>query len=228
MAPTDDTAQTPAASELQSPVPGECWKTLRGWLDDLGVEFEPNLHAELGLTGYAVRLRNYLLGIGLGMRSTGPVLTITAVLCRGMDREHLALAAADRANGQLGIGQVLYFPGPPAELSFFGSWSFDLVDDAAFVLLFDAVLTELNNVGFPAVMAVRGYHPLDHAAPWGEEGEAAADEAEGEAAADDGIGVPGDPAPAPGPTIANPGDSVDRAPDGEQKPTGNRRARKPR
>lgn len=154
------------AIDLVSPVPAECWRALRGWLERLGVDFEPNLHEEFGLTGYAVRLRNYLLGIGLGARSTGPALTLTAVLCRGMDRPQVALAAVDRANGQVRLGQVLFFPGPPAELSFFASWSFDLLDEPTFALLFDAVLAELIDVGFPAVMAVRGYHPTDQAAPW--------------------------------------------------------------
>lgn len=175
---TDAAAEaTPQAVTLTSPVPGACWRQLRGWLDDMDLEFEPNLHAQHGLLGYAVRLRTWLVGVGLSMRATGPVLTLTAVLCRGMDREQAALAAADRANAQLTLGQILYFPGPPAELSFFASTSLDLVDRATFDALFDATLQELNNVGFPAVMQVRGYHPTDFAAPWGDPMRATIDEA---------------------------------------------------
>ncbi|MSP91623.1 MAG: hypothetical protein EXR79_07445 [Myxococcales bacterium] len=188
---TADANAEAQAIDLVSPVPAECWRALRGWLDRLGVDYEPNLHDELGLTGYAVRLRNYLLGIGLGVRSTGPALTLTAVLCRGMDRPQVALAAVDRANGQVRLGQVLFFPGPPAELSFFATWSFDLLDEATFALLFDAVLAELNDVGFPAVMAVRGYHPTDQAAPWADpelqaEAPEAPDASDGEPPADTG------------------------------------------
>lgn len=156
------------AVDVPSAVPGPCWRTLRGWLDDMELVFEPNLHPEHGLMGYAVRLRNWLLGVGLSARSTGPVLTLSAVLCRGMDREGAALQAVDKANARLTLGQILYFPGPPAELSFFASTSFDLLDQATFGMLFDAMLQELNNVGFVAVMQVRGYHPTDYAAPWGD------------------------------------------------------------
>lgn len=156
------------AIDVPSPVPGPFWRTLRGWLDESDLEFEPNLHTEHGLLGYAVRLRTWLIGVGLSMRTTGPALTLTAVLCRGMDREQVALAAVDRANAKLAIGQILYFTGPPAELSFFTSVSFDLVDRDIFTKLFAAMVQELNNVGFPAVMQVRGYHPTDHAAPWGD------------------------------------------------------------
>jgi hypothetical protein len=134
----------------------------------MDLEFEPNLHAEHGLMGYAVRMRNWLLGVGLSARSTGPVLTLSAVLCRGMDREGAALQAVDKANARLTLGQILYFPGPPAELSFFASTTLDLLDQPTFLCLFDAMLQELNNVGFAAVMQVRGYHPTDHAAPWGD------------------------------------------------------------
>ncbi len=156
------------AIDVTSAVPGPCWRTLRGWLDDMELEFEPNLHPEHGLMGYAVRLRNWLLGIGLSARSTGPVLTLSAVLCRGMDREAAALHAVDKANARLAMGQILYFPGPPAELSFFASATFDLVDRETFTLMFDAMVQELNNVGFTAVMQVRGYHATDYAAPWGD------------------------------------------------------------
>lgn len=156
------------AIEVTSAVPGPCWRTLRGWLDDMELEFEPNLHAEHGLMGYAVRLRNWLVGIGLSARSTGPVLTLSAVLCRGMDRESAALQAVDKANARLTMGQILYFPGPPAELSFFASATFDLIDRETFTLMFDSMVQELNNVGFSAVMQVRGYHATDYAAPWGD------------------------------------------------------------
>lgn len=158
-----------AAIDVGSPVPSACWRALRAWLESMDLEFEPNLHADVGLVGYSLRLRNYLIGISLTLRSTGPVLSVSAVLCRGMDREHAALGAADRANRQLTLGQVLYLPGPPAELSFFAASSLDLLDRTTFPPFFDAILSELNSVGFPAVMAVRGYHPGDYAAPWGDE-----------------------------------------------------------
>jgi len=157
------------AIDVSSPVPNESWRQLRAWLDAMDLDIEPNLNPDIGLVGYTLRLRNYLLGIGLSLRATGPVVSISAVLCRGMDRESAALAAADRANRHLTLGQVLYLPGPPAELSFFAACSMDLLDRDTFALLFDAVLGELNSVGFPAVMAVRGYHPGDYAAPWGDE-----------------------------------------------------------
>ena len=164
-------ALEPASSaiDVTSPVPSECWRALRAWLEAMDLEFEPNLHADVGLVGYSLRLRNYLVGISLTLRSTGPVLSVSAVLCRGMDREHAALGAVDRANRQLTLGQVLYLPGPPAELSFFAASSMDLLDGQVFPAFFDAILSELNGVGFPAVMAVRGYHPGDYAAPWGDE-----------------------------------------------------------
>ena len=171
------------AIDLPSPVPAACWRALRSWLEDLGVDFEPTLTQE-GLLGYSVRLRNALLGVGLGLRATGPVLSVSAVLCRGMDREQHALAAADRANGRLTLGQILYFPGPPAELSFFTSVPFDLLDCQSFALLFQSVLHELDNVGFPAVMQVRGYHPTDHAAPWGDPMLAPLDDDESDGPAD--------------------------------------------
>ncbi len=156
------------AIDVASPVPSEHWRLLRSWLEDMDLDVEPNVNPDVGLIGYTLRLRNYLLGIGLALRATGPVVSISAVLCRGMDREQFALAAADRANRHLTLGQVLYLPGPPAELSFFAACSMDLLDRETFALLFDAVLGELNSVGFPAVMAVRGYHPGDYAAPWGD------------------------------------------------------------
>lgn len=155
------------AIDLPSPVPGACWRALRGWLEDLQVEFEPTVTNE-GLVGYAVRMRNALLGVGLGLRATGPVVSVTAVLCRGMDREQQALSAVDIANGRLTLGQLLYFPGPPAELTFYAAAPFDLLDRDTFALLFHSVLNELDNVGFAAVMQVRGYHPTDHSAPWGD------------------------------------------------------------
>lgn len=168
------------AIDLPSPVPGACWRALRGWLDDLGIEFEPTVTQE-GLVGYSMRLRNALMGVGLSLRSTGPILSITAVLCRGMDREQHALAAADTANGRLGIGQLLYFPGPPAELTFYAAAPFDLLDRETFGLLFHSVLHELDNVGFAAVMQVRGYHPTDHSAPWGDPMLAPVDDEDAEA-----------------------------------------------
>jgi hypothetical protein len=156
------------AIDLSSPVSDACWRALRGWLEGLQLPFEPTLSDDVGLVGYSIALRNYLIGIGLNERATGPVLTLTAVLCRGMDRETAALGAVDRANRLLAVGQLLYVPGPPAELTFHAAVAFDLLDGESFALLFEAMLGELNNVGFPAVMAVGGYHPTDYAAPWGD------------------------------------------------------------
>lgn len=156
------------AIDLSSPVSDACWRALRGWLQGLQLPFEPTLSEDAGLVGYSIALRNSLIGIGLTEHPNGPVLTLTAVLCRGMDRETAALGAVDRANRQLALGQLLYVPGPPAELTLHAAVALDLLDGESFALLFEAMLGELNNVGFPAVMAVGGYHPTDYAAPWGD------------------------------------------------------------
>ena len=79
------------AIDLSSPVSDACWRALRGWLQGLQLPFEPTLSEDAGLVGYSIALRNSLIGIGLTERPTGPVLTLTAVLCRGMDRETAAL-----------------------------------------------------------------------------------------------------------------------------------------
>lgn len=152
--------------EVPTPAPGPHWKVLRARLERLGLDFDPNLHDELGLVGYTVRLRNTQLGIGAVQRPSGLHLALTAMLCRGMERESLAVAAIDRANRELRMGQILFYPGPPPELSFYVSVPWKLVDDALFTPLLEALLREIEDVGFAAVALVRGVHPSDLPELW--------------------------------------------------------------
>lgn len=152
--------------EVPTPAPGPHWRVLRARLERLGLDFDPNLHDELGLVGYTLRLRNTQLGIGAVQRPSGLHLALTAVLCRGMEREGLAVAAIDRANRDLRLGQILFYPGPPAELSFYVSMPWQLVDDALFTPLLAALLREIEDVGFAAVSLVRGVHPSDLPELW--------------------------------------------------------------
>jgi hypothetical protein len=154
------------AREVPTPAPGPHWKVLRARLERLGLDFDPNLHDELGLVGYTLRLRNTQLGIGAVQRPSGLHLALTAVLCRGMEREGLAVAAIDRANRDLRMGQILFYPGPPPELSYYISVPWKLVDDALFTPLLAALLREIEDVGFAAVTLVRGVHPSDIPELW--------------------------------------------------------------
>lgn len=152
--------------DVPTPAPGPHWKVLRARLERLGLDFDPNLHDELGLVGYTLRLRNAQLGIGAVQRPSGLHLALTAVLCRGMEREGLAVAAIDRANRDLRMGQLLFYPGPPPELSYYISVPWPLVDDALFAPLLAALLREIEDVGFAAVSLVRGVHPSDMPELW--------------------------------------------------------------
>jgi len=150
---------------IHSDVVGVHWRALRQWLLDMDVEFEPTINDE-SLLGYSVAMRNYALGVGLIDRHSGPALTLSAILCRGMDRPNLALEAVNTANAQLSIGQMLLSPNSPPELSFFLSMPLDLLDGDTFAALLTWVLQDLNEIGFSAVMAVGGYHPTDPFADW--------------------------------------------------------------
>ncbi len=154
------------AIDVPTPAPGEHWKQLRAWLGEFGFDVEPNLHAELGLVGYSVRSRNAVLGIGVVKRQLGFYLAITAVLCRGMERESHAMLALDRANAALRFGQLLYYPGPPAELAFYASVAWKLLDGNMFPTFLTAVFREIEESCFTAVTTVKGYHPTDMTAFW--------------------------------------------------------------
>jgi len=154
--------------DVPTPAPGPHWRLLRGWLVDLGFDIEPNLHADHGLVGYSIRLRNALVGVGAVARPHGVHLAITAVLCRGMEREHLALLALDHANAALRIGQLLYYPGPPAELAFYASTPFALLNEAVFRDYLAAIFREVEETCFGAVGLVRGFHPADLSRLWEE------------------------------------------------------------
>ncbi len=150
---------------IHSDVEGPYWRALRQWLLDMDVEFEPTINDE-SLLGYSIAMRNYALGVGLIDRHSGPALTLSAILCRGMDRPNLALETVNKANAQLSIGQMLLSPNSPPELSFFLSMPLDLLDGETFAALLTWVLQDLNEIGFSAVMAVGGYHPTDPFADW--------------------------------------------------------------
>lgn len=154
------------AIDVPTPAPGEHWRTLRRRLGDIGFEVEPNLHADLGLVGYSVRTRNAMVGVGIVRRQFGLHLAITAVLCRGMDREPMAMLALDQANACLRLGQLLYYPGPPAELAFYASTPWELLDDHVFAAYLGAVLREVEETCFPAVALVQGFHPSDMTQFW--------------------------------------------------------------
>lgn len=151
---------------VPTPAPGPHWRVLRARLERMGLDFDPNLHDELGLVGYTLRLRNAQLGIGAVQRPSGLHLALTAVLCRGMEREGLAVAALDRANRDLRMGQLLFYPGPPAELTFYATAPWLLVDDNLFAPYLAAILREVEDVGFAAVALVRGVHPSDIPELW--------------------------------------------------------------
>ena len=152
--------------DVPTPAPGPHWRLLRARLERMGLEFDPNLHDELGLVGYTLRLRNAQLGIGAVQRASGLHLALTAVLCRGMEREGLVVAALDRANRDLRLGQMLFYPGPPPELTFYATAPWVLVDDELFAPYLAAVLREVEDVGFSAVTLVRGVHPRDIPELW--------------------------------------------------------------
>ncbi len=154
------------AIDVPTPAPGDHWKQLRGWLAEFGFDVEPNLHPELGLVGYSVRSRNAVLGVGVVKRQLGFYLAITAVLCRGMERETHAMLALDRANATLRFGQLLYYPGPPAELAFYASVPWKLLDGQMFPGFLTAVFREIEESCFAAVALVKGYHPNDMTAFW--------------------------------------------------------------
>ncbi len=156
------------AIDVPTPAPGPHWRLLRGWLEQLGFDIEPNLHPEHGLVGYSMRVRNAMVGIGTVQRPHGLHLAITAVLCRGMDREQLALLALDNANAALRIGQLLYYPGPPAELAFYASTPFSLLNEQVFHAYLQAIFREVEETCFAAVALVRGFHPADMAQFWDE------------------------------------------------------------
>lgn len=152
--------------DVPTPAPGPHWRVLRARLERMGLDFDPNLHDELGLVGYTLRLRNAQLGIGAVHRASGLHLALTAVLCRGMEREGLVVAALDRANRDLRLGQMLFYPGPPPELTFYATAPWALVDDELFAPYLAAVLREVEDVGFAAVALVRGVHPSDIPELW--------------------------------------------------------------
>lgn len=154
------------AVDVPTPAPGEHWRILRARIAAMGMEPEPNLHPDHGLVGYSLRLRNASVGLGVVQRAHGLALAMTAVLCRGMEREQLALAAIDRANRHLRLGQILYYPGPPPELAFYLSLPWDMVSDALFPAIVRAARREIEQAGFPAVALVRGYHPADLEQLW--------------------------------------------------------------
>lgn len=156
------------AIDVPTPAPGPHWRLLRGWLETLGFDIEPNLHHEHGLVGYSMRVRNAMVGIGTVQRPHGLHLAITAVLCRGMDREQLALLALDHANAALRIGQLLYYPGPPPELAFYASTPFGLLDEQVFHTYLNAIFREIEETCFVAVSLVRGFHPADMTQFWDE------------------------------------------------------------
>ncbi|MBM4344619.1 MAG: hypothetical protein FJ100_14740 [Deltaproteobacteria bacterium] len=154
------------AIEVPTPAPGDHWRQLRRWLHEFGFEVDPNLHPELGLVGYSVRSRNAVLGVGVVKRQLSHFLAITAVLCRGMERETHAMLALDRANAALRFGQLLYYPGPPAELAFYASVPWQLLDAQMFPTFLTAVFREIEESCFHAVTLVKGYHPADMTAFW--------------------------------------------------------------
>jgi hypothetical protein len=78
-----------------------------------------------------------------------------------MERPRLALAAIDRANRDLRLGQMLFYPGPPPELAFYLSLPWEHVRGPLLAPTLGAVLREIEQVGFPAIGLVQGYHPTD-------------------------------------------------------------------
>ncbi|MBI5609460.1 MAG: hypothetical protein HY902_11330 [Deltaproteobacteria bacterium] len=149
------------AIDVPSPAPSAAWVALRQQLQAIGFEAEPNIHPEVGLVGYSLRVRNASVGVGVVQRGAGLQLAVTAVLCRGMDRARLALAAIDRANRDLRLGQMLFYPGPPPELAFYLSLPWEHLRGGLLAPTLTAVLREIEQVGFPAVALVQGYHPGD-------------------------------------------------------------------
>jgi len=149
------------AIDVPSPAPTQAWVVLRQQLLAIGFDAEPNIHPEVGLVGYSLRVRNASVGVGVVQRGHGLQLAVTAVLCRGMDQPRLALAAIDRANRDLRLGQMLYYPGPPPELAFYLSLPWEHLRAGLLAATLTAVLSEIEQVGFPAVALVQGYHPGD-------------------------------------------------------------------
>lgn len=154
------------AIDIPSPVAGAPWPALRATLMALGWQPEPNLHPDHGLIGYAVQARNALLSIGLGQRESGPSVIVSAVLCRGMERPAAALVAVDRANCLLRAGQLLFYPGPPAELAFYAALPWPSAGPDLVAAWLPAVLREAESAGHVAVSLVRGFHPADLTALW--------------------------------------------------------------
>lgn len=194
------------AIDVPSPAPGPHWKVLRGWLTDFGFEVDPNLHAELGLVGYSLRVRNAMIGVGIVKRPFGLHLAVTAVLCRGMEREAVAMAALDQANASLRMGQLLYYPGPPAELAFYASTPWNLLNTEVFPAFLSAIFREVEETCFAAVAAVRGFHPADMTQFW-EQLEAMVDDAvrkQGQGSDEQGEAGSGEAADSAADTVAPP------------------------
>jgi hypothetical protein len=138
------------------------WQELRRWLVAGGWDPDPQLSDDDQFLGYALRLRNCQLGVSLSQRTGTPSLVLSAVLCRGMERPDMGLMATDMANRDLSFGQLMLLPGPPPELHFYATFPLDLLDAALLERVLHAVGRELDDVGFAAVMAVRGLHPFDY------------------------------------------------------------------
>jgi len=137
------------------------WRQVRQWLLDAGWDPDPQISPDEQFLGYALRLRHLQLGFTLSQRTGTPSAVVSAVLCRGMDRPELGLAAADAANRELRFGQLMFLPGPPPELHFYASWPLDLLDGPLLGAVLRQVVRELEETGFGAVIAVQGMHPAD-------------------------------------------------------------------
>ncbi len=150
-----------AIPAMASDVSEHDWRQLRGWLEDLSLSFEPDIRDDQGLVGYRLFGRTWQVAVGLSLRLGQPRLHVTVLLCHGMERPEAGLLAVDRCNARLGLGQLLFVPGPPPQLSFFAATPFQLLDQEGFGRWFEAIHRELNEVAFAAVDRVQGYHPLD-------------------------------------------------------------------
>lgn len=160
---SDAAAPAPQVTERQiaHSVDPRLWRQVRQWLLDAGWDPDPQIGPDEQFLGYALRLRHLQLGFTLSQRTGTPSAVVSAVLCRGMDRPELGLAAADAANRELRFGQLMFLPGPPPELHFYASWPLDLLDGPLLGAVLRQVVRELEETGFGAVVAVQGMHPAD-------------------------------------------------------------------
>lgn len=159
-------AQPPAEAlaaerQIAHPVSSVLWRQVRQWLLDAGWEPDPQIGPDEQFLGYALRTRHLQMGFTLSQRTGTPSAVVSTVLCRGMERPDLGLVAADTANRELRFGQMMFLPGPPAELHLYTSWPLDLLDGPLLGKVLQQVVREVEETGFAAVAAVQGLHPAD-------------------------------------------------------------------